>query len=565
MTAPTVSTAQRWRPEALLGLSAGCDDAARTLTALVDDAAAEAERSRDHWTGAAADAARERAQQISAVAAEVARRLVTASVAARDGAEQITAARAHLLDEVERARRDGLDVADDGSVTVASAPSSLLVLLAGGQEAVAVDMLEVRAREMSARIGEALRRLGAADADAADDIAAALAVFAAPVLERPAAPVLERPAAPVLERPAATVPAGAWPVRAADVVDAWPSMSQDRIAAQVAAMTPEQRQRLLADFPEQVGNTDGIPWDMRAAANRLNIAAAILAETGSDGPSRDRIAFYRGLLGEIDDPAGRGRITRTIVAFDPGRASLVELNGDLAAARSLAVLVPGVNTTIEGSAANTATAQRFVAATGGDVAVITYLGGPFPQVHNPADVVFDAADPRYALEMAPRLVAFSEDVDRQVPDGVLVTVMGHSYGGSIVGTAETLGLTSDRTLFLAAAGAGVGVDDPGDWRNRNPAVQRYSMTAPGDFIELVQGIPGGRHGADPDEMSGVIRLRTGVYDDGGAVAGWDAHSGMLNRPSDAWRTILAVITGDRRTVDRAAVGVSPGPSSPAGG
>ncbi len=98
-------------------------------------------------------------------------------------------------------------------------------------------------------------------------------------------------------------------------------------------------------------------------------------------------------------------------------------------------------------------------------------------------------------------------------------MIGHSYGGSIVGTAEAMGLTSDRTLFLAAAGAGVGVDDPGDWHNRNPDVLRFSMTAPGDFIEAVQGIPGGPHGADPDEMPGVIRLRTGRYDDGGVVAG----------------------------------------------
>ena len=52
-------------------------------------------------------------------------------------------------------------------------------------------------------------------------------------------------------------------------------------------------------------------------------------------------------------------------------------------------------------------------------------------------------------------------------------------------------------------------------------------------------------------MTGVIRLATGNYDDGGKVAGWDAHSGMLNRPSDAWRTILAVITGEPRTVARA--------------
>ena len=94
--------------------------------------------------------------------------------------------------------------------------------------------------------------------------------------------------------------------------------------------------------------------------------------------------------------------------------------------------------------------------------------------------------------MAPRLVAFSEDVDRTVDAtgrDIPVTYIGHSYGGSIMGTAEVFGLTADRTLYLAAAGAGVGVDDPSDWHNRNPDVLRFSMTAPGDLIEAVQGIP----------------------------------------------------------------------------
>ena len=154
---------------------------------------------------------------------------------------------------------------------------------------------------------------------------------------------------------------------------------------------------------------------------------------------------------------------RQILAFDPDRASLIELNGSLATAKSVAVMVPGLNTTIEGSAANTKTARRFVSATRGEVAAITYLGGPFPRGDNTATGLVDAADPRYALDMAPRLVAFSEDVDRTVDAtgrDIPVTYIGHSYGGSIMGTAEVFGLTADRTLYLAAAGAGVGVDDP---------------------------------------------------------------------------------------------------------
>jgi pimeloyl-ACP methyl ester carboxylesterase len=250
-------------------------------------------------------------------------------------------------------------------------------------------------------------------------------------------------------------------------------------------------------------------------------------------------------------------VDRQILAFDPERASLIELNGDLATARSVAVMVPGMNTTIEDSAANTTTARRFVSATRGEVAAITYLGGSFPRGDNVATGVVDAADPRYALDMAPRLVAFSEDVDRTVDAtgrDIPVTYIGHSYGGSIMGTAEVLGLTADRTLYLAAAGAGVGVDDPSDWHNRNPDVLRFSMTAPGDLIEAVQGNPASPHGADPDEMAGVIRLQAGDYDDGRPMSGPRAHTDIVNVPSDSWRNILAVITGDSDTLHRAAAG-----------
>ncbi|WP_425003381.1 alpha/beta hydrolase [Mycolicibacterium sp. S3B2] len=533
MTPLSVSQARAWRPAALCELAEGWDALATALARHAERFSADVERSRDWWRGAAADAARADAPRAVSTITALARALVSAAVAARDGAEQLGPARSDVLAGVEEARAEGFAVADDAAVTIAAGPAPLMVLLAGGDDAVAETLLAARAREWERRIGECLERLGAADADAAADIADAFAD--------------NNPA------PAATVPAAVGP----GPVAGWPTMSQDRIAEQIAAMSPQQRDRLIAEFPRQVGNTDGVPWPMRVAANRINIASAILTETGADADSRRRVALYRGLLGEIDDPSGRhGRIERQILAFDPVRASLVELNGDLAAARSVAVLVPGVNTRIEDSAANTVTARRFVTATSGDAAVITYLGGPFPQVRDPLDVVTEAADARYALDMAPRLVAFSEDVDRVVGDGVPVTVIGHSYGGSIVGTAETQGLTSDRTLFLAAAGAGVGVDDPGDWHNRNPAVLRFSMTAPGDFIEAVQGIPGGPHGADPDEMPSVVRLTTGSYDDGGRVAGWPAHNGMLNRPSDAWRTILAVITGDSSALHRAHVGTA---------
>lgn len=526
MTRPTVSQAESWRPDALRATADAWDAAATDLQQRVDAVMHGIDGSRNFWTGAAADAARRRGAAVASAGAAVTRCLISAAVAARDGADQIAAAQAGVLDLVAGARAQGFVVADDGSVA-GGATSALLATLSGGSTPVARDVL-------AARIADALDRLAAADSDTADDIVAALD--------------------PPRARPAPTLQAGGVPL--ADVVAGWSAIGQDRIADQITAMAPDERQRLIDEFPRQVGNTDGVPWDMRVAANRVNIAQAIADERSAGGPdSARRIAFYQGLLAEVEDPAGSGRRTRRqILAFDPGRSSLVELNGDLAAAKSVAVMVPGLNTTILDSESNTKTARQFVSATRGEVAMITYLGGPFPRGANAATGVLDAANSRYALAMAPRLVAFSEDVDRAVDAtgrAVPVTYIGHSYGGSIVGTAEALGLTADRTLYLAAAGAGVGVDDPSDWHNRNLDVLRFSMTAPGDLIQAVQGNPASPHGADPDHMPGVIHLDTGRYDDGRLMAGPQSHSDIVNAPSDSWRKVLAVITGDSSTLHKA--------------
>jgi hypothetical protein len=528
VTRPTVSQAQAWQPDSLRRLADDWDRAAGLVATQVDAVMRDIGSSHTHWSGVAADAARDNGDGIAAAGDGAARQLVVAAVAARDAADQIAAAQAAVQAGVANAHDDGFDVADDGTVSIRTDPPPVVVALSGGSAAVAHDLLVMRADELTRQLTTALDALGNADADAAADIDEAFTPTPNP-------------------QPAATVPAGAWPVKASDMVAGWPAISQDRIGEQIAAMTPGQRQQLIAQFPQEVGNTDGVPWDMRVAANRTNIAQAIVDGLG-DPAAQQRTALYRSLLGEVDDPTGTGqRVDRQILAFDPARASLVELNGNLSTARSVAVLVPGLNTTIEASAANTRTARRFVSATRGEVASITYLGGRFPR-GNVITGLVEAADPGYALTMAPRLVAFSEDVDRTVDATgrtVPVTYIGHSYGGSIVGTAEELGLTADRMLYVAAAGAGVGVGDPSDWHNRNPDVLRFSMTAPGDFIEAVQGIPGGPHGADPDEMPGVIRLATGHYDDGRLVTGPQAHSDVLNWPSDAWRNVLAVITGDR--------------------
>ena len=149
------------------------------------------------------------------------------------------------------------------------------------------------------------------------------------------------------------------------------------------------------------------------------------------------------------------------------------------------MLVPGLNTTVEGSADEVATARRLVGGSGGEVAMITYLGGRFP-TGDLLGGLAAAADPRYALDMAPRLVAFSEDVDRTAGQRP-VTYIGHSLRRVDRRHRRTVRPHRGPGDLHRGRRAGVGVQHPNDWHNRNPAVLRFSMTAPGDPIGLVQG------------------------------------------------------------------------------
>ena len=238
LTRPTVSDAQAWQPNSLREAADSWQAAATDVHADIEIAVQGVASNQEVWTGSAAEAARGEALALGRASDALARAMVMAAVAARDGADQITAARDRVLDLVSAAQSEGFAVADDGTVSMDDDPTPLLVALSGGDAGMARDLLASRADVLTRQIGDALDRLGAADADAAGDVEEA---FDTPASRVPA-----------------TVPAGVRP--SGGVVADWPTMSQDRIADQIVSMSPEQRQRLVAEFPRQVGNTDGVPY-----------------------------------------------------------------------------------------------------------------------------------------------------------------------------------------------------------------------------------------------------------------------------------------------------------------
>ncbi|WP_280344864.1 alpha/beta hydrolase [Nocardia neocaledoniensis] len=364
------------------------------------------------------------------------------------------------------------------------------------------------------------------------------------------------------------------------------AMSADERAAFLSGLSPEAQRQLVIAAPEKLGNLNGVPFSMRVEANEIVIRNALTTEKAKADPDESRVKQLEAMLAPIPNPEGTGTLDTTAAATatprldmvdrkfvmfsTEGNGRMIEMLGEMkAGAPGVGVYVPGTSTNLNGSGSNHVAAWNLADKTGGPV--FLYMEGDFPQ--SLTSLSDGAPSPRFAADMAPRLVEFGRELDREVATsmpGTPVTYVGHSYGGSIVGSAEQLGLRADRILH--ASSAGTGVFDTG-WNNPNPDVRRYSMTAPGDLIGVVQSypesgltvpggirLPGNPHasealGGDPDEAPGVIRLDTGFYgsardghEAGEVIFGTDGHGGYWNDPrSTAFENIAGVIAGTGAT------------------
>lgn len=364
------------------------------------------------------------------------------------------------------------------------------------------------------------------------------------------------------------------------------AMSADERATFLSGLSPEAQRQLVIAAPEKLGNLNGVPFAMRVEANEIVIRNALTSEKAKPDPDESRVKQLEAMLAPIPNPEGTGTLDTTAAATasprldmvdrkfvmfsTEGNGRMIEMLGEMkAGAPGVGVYVPGTSTNLNGSGSNHVAAWNLADKTGGPV--FLYMEGDFPQ--SLTSLSDGAPSPRFAADMAPRLVEFGRELDREVATsmpGTPVTYVGHSYGGSIVGSAEQLGLRADRILH--ASSAGTGVFDTG-WNNPNPDVRRYSMTAPGDLIGVVQSypesgltvpggirLPGNPHasealGGDPDEAPGVIRLDTGFYgsardghEAGEVIFGTDGHGGYWNDPrSTAFENIAGVIAGTGAT------------------
>lgn len=285
-----------------------------------------------------------------------------------------------------------------------------------------------------------------------------------------------------------------------------------------------QRTRLADGYPLVVGNLDGAPAETRYRANRISLAEAARVE---EARGRD-VALTPADRAEAVRRAHRfeslAEPGRQILVFDPtGGGLAAEVFGNLAAARRVSVVVPGVDTdavTFErsqrrltapvGMAQSLYEAER-AAAPGDASAVIAWAGYTAP-----TGLGVDAATGRLAVQGATRL----ESLTAALPGDASVALFCHSYGSVVCGVAADR-LPARVTDLVVAGSPGMRA---GNVAGLHTSARVWAMRDEGDWIADVPHLEFGGlgHGADPVSAgfgarvlsSAGARSHTGYFEPG---------------------------------------------------
>lgn len=273
-----------------------------------------------------------------------------------------------------------------------------------------------------------------------------------------AAPALEGALAAVsaASRPAGTIRLGGLTLPTGGALDLLvgllegappPGADPGAVAAWWEALSVTERTTWTEAAPQLIGNLDGVPFMDRVAANRLAMQALVDSLPQGD-PLLERLSQFLVPGTRMVDPY------RKIIVFDPtGDGRVAELFGDLASATHLAVVVPGMGSTMANFTDGVAfDADALQTATPGS-AVIAWTGYDAPAGAETLRV-WEVATEGQAVAGGAALVPFLAALRQERP--APTTLIGHSYGSLTVGQGLLQGARVDRVVFIGSPGVGVG-------------------------------------------------------------------------------------------------------------
>lgn len=329
--------------------------------------------------------------------------------------------------------------------------------------------------------------------------------------------------------------------------------SPEEAAAYWAALSPAERAAVIQQYPDVIGATDGLPAGARDEANRILLQRDLALPDGD--PRRENAETVSASLTRIEtehfDPRTGQPVEAQLLIYDPeadsgdGRAAIVI--GDADTADNVAFVVPGITNQVStmpdqtGDGWNVYREAREGAAPDETTAVVVWSGYDEPDDQwAEATATQDRADDGGAL-----LAASYNGLMVSRTDDPYTTVIGHSYGSTVVSYAVTkYDIHPDNVVFIGSPGAGQA--DNADDLYPSDVWVGLASTDNVDHSSVVTDL-----GTDPaDDAFGATQFQAEVVnkDDGasGSVAG--DHSRYLADNSESLYNITSIIVGDHEEV-----------------
>ena len=311
-----------------------------------------------------------------------------------------------------------------------------------------------------------------------------------------------------------------------------PGASPQEVASWWSSLSDDDKQWMIEQHPDVIGNLEGVDYTSRNQANRIMLPRlqqqakeeldAYVAKVGPhmNGPELEefvRLSARVKALDQIDQTLKQEAdgVPRYLMQLDPSGpnilAAVSQNNPD--DSQHIGVIVPGMTTSVAGNGEGGsildydghATVMREsaekAAKPGEKVAMVSFFGYDAPPG------VIHASNTDMAQTGARKLSSFLTGIDAAREHGAgdaHVTVAAHSYGSTTAGIAATLvgdGVIDDLVQF---GSPGSGVQDVGEFHV--PEGHTYVSAAP-RVNDMVQGVgPDSSFGKNPAKMDGYKHL-----------------------------------------------------------
>ena len=337
-----------------------------------------------------------------------------------------------------------------------------------------------------------------------------------------------------------------------------------------SSLSEEDKQWMIREHPDVIGNLEGVDYTSRNQANRIMLPRlqqqakeeldAYVAKVGPhmNGPEFEefcRLSARVKALDQIEETLKKESdgVPRYLMQLDPSGpnilAAVSQNNPD--DSQHIGVIVPGMTTSVagngkdgsildyDGHATVMRQAAQAAAKPGEKVAMVEFFGYDAPPG------VIRASNTDMAKTGAEKLSSFLNGIDAVREHGAgdaHITVAAHSYGSTTAGMAATLvgeGVIDDLVQF---GSPGSGVQDVGEFHV--PEGHTYVSAAP-YLHDVVQGVgPDDSFGKNPDTMDGYKHLSGDVGPAPWLYSPWDQHSGYFQKDTQANQEIASVIGGN---------------------